>query len=69
VLHNVQWQGDAARVSRPRSETADGSHVTDAPSTGPEAGETMQLTLTDEAIEQVRRKGGVMALDFIPPIA
>ena len=29
----------------------------------------MQLTLTDEAIEQVRRKGGVMALDFIPPIA
>ncbi len=29
----------------------------------------MQLTLSEEAIDQVRRKGGVMALDFIPPIA
>lgn len=29
----------------------------------------MQLTLSEDAIEQVRRKGGVMALDFIPPIA
>ncbi len=29
----------------------------------------MQLTLSNDAIEQVRRKGGVMALDFIPPLA
>lgn len=29
----------------------------------------MHLTLSQDAVEQVRRKGGVMALDFIPPIA
>ena len=29
----------------------------------------MELSLSDAAIERVRRKGGVMALDFIPPLA
>ena len=28
----------------------------------------MEITLSPSAIEQVRRKGGVMALDFIPPL-
>jgi hypothetical protein len=28
----------------------------------------MDVTLSEDAVEQVRRKGGVMALDFIPPI-
>jgi hypothetical protein len=29
----------------------------------------MQLDITPEAIALVRRKGGVMAIDFIPPIS
>ncbi len=29
----------------------------------------MQITLSEDAVKRVRRKGGVMALDFIPPIA
>ena len=28
----------------------------------------MEITLTPEAVELAQRRGGVMALDFIPPI-
>ena len=29
----------------------------------------MQLSLTTEALELARKKGGVVALDFIPPLS
>lgn len=29
----------------------------------------MELNLTDEAVELARRRGGVIAVDFIPPIS
>jgi hypothetical protein len=28
----------------------------------------MQLSMTPEAVELAQRRGGVMALDFIPPL-
>lgn len=30
---------------------------------------TMQISLTAEAVELARKKGGTMALDFIPPLS
>jgi hypothetical protein len=29
----------------------------------------MELSLTPEALELARRRGGVMAIDFIPPVS
>lgn len=31
-------------------------------------GRQMQLSLTPEALELARKRGGAMALDFIPPL-
>jgi hypothetical protein len=31
-------------------------------------GSGMQINLTPDVIEEVQRRGGVMAIDFIPPI-
>jgi len=31
--------------------------------------EVVKITLTDEALDLARRQGGVIAVDFIPPIA
>ncbi len=28
----------------------------------------MQLEITEQALDRIRRKGGVAALDFIPPL-
>lgn len=33
------------------------------------AGRCMELSLSEGAIELARERGGVMALDFIPPIS
>jgi hypothetical protein len=32
------------------------------------AGGTMRITLTERAVELARERGGVVALDFIPPL-
>ena len=35
----------------------------------PNLGNCMHLDVTPEAVNLVRKKGGIMAIDFIPPIS